>query len=148
VARATAHKIADALAERRPSPLSFARTTPQQLADGYRDYVANVQKLALRTRDRYKAALDRFLDFCRDAGITSAAAIALSRVEDFVKWLRGQPQRLGRRVARLLQGGRRAVRVERVPHGLQLGGQAADAAAVYREPVLLIPPRPAQGGRR
>lgn len=90
VARATAHKIADALAERRPSPLSFTRTTPQQLADGYRDYVANVQKLALRTRDRYKAALDRFLDFCRDAGITSADAIDLSRVEDFVKWLRGQ----------------------------------------------------------
>src|SRR6516165_4830704 len=55
VARATAHKIADALAERRPSPLSFARTTPQQLADGYRDYVANVQELALRTCDRYKA---------------------------------------------------------------------------------------------
>src|SRR6478752_4148821 len=54
VARATAHKIADALAERRPSPLAFTRTTPQQLADGYRDYVANVQKLALRTRDRYK----------------------------------------------------------------------------------------------
>jgi integrase len=90
VARATAHKIADALAERRPSPLSFARTSPQQLADGYRDYVANVQKLALRTRDRYKAALDRFLDFCRDAGITSADAVDLSRVEDFVKWLRGQ----------------------------------------------------------
>jgi integrase len=90
VARATAHKIADALAERRPSPLSFARTTPQQLADGYRDYVANVQKLALRTRDRYKAALDRFLDFCRDSGIMTADAIDLSRVEDFVKWLRGQ----------------------------------------------------------
>src|SRR5207248_2032973 len=86
----TAHKIADALAERRPSPLAFTRTTPQQLAEGYRDYVANVQKLALRTRDRYKAALDRLLDFCRDAGITAADTIDLSRVEDFVKWLRGQ----------------------------------------------------------
>src|SRR5262245_6293196 len=64
VARATAAKVAAALGEKRPSPLGFRRTTPRQLINGYLDYVANVQKLAWRSQDRYRAALERFLDFC------------------------------------------------------------------------------------
>jgi hypothetical protein len=49
-----------------------------------------VQKLALRTRDRYKAALDRFTDFCAAGGVKSADAVSLTTVEDFVVWLRGR----------------------------------------------------------
>jgi hypothetical protein len=60
VARATAHKVGEALAQKRISPLTFARTSPERLASSYLDAVAGVQKLALRTQDRYKAALDRF----------------------------------------------------------------------------------------
>jgi integrase len=90
VARTTAHKVGQALSERRPSPLAFARTSPRALVDGYLDAVAGVQKLALRTRDRYKAALDRFLDFCRDADVKAVDAFDVARVEDFVAWLRGQ----------------------------------------------------------
>jgi integrase len=59
------------------------------MVEGYLDAVANVQKLALRTRDRYRAALDRFRDFCGDAGVTAVDAFDLGKVEDFVKWLRG-----------------------------------------------------------
>jgi integrase len=87
VARATAAKVAAALGENRPSPLGFQRTTPRPLVDGYLDYVANVQKLAWRTLDRYRAALDRFLDFCTVAEIV---AIDEPTLEDFVRWLRGQ----------------------------------------------------------
>jgi len=38
----------------------------------------------------YRAALDRFLGFCQDAGIGAVDAIDVGTVEDFVKWLRGQ----------------------------------------------------------
>src|SRR6516162_4933061 len=90
VARTTAHKVAEALVGQRPSPLAYTRTSPEKMADGYLDAVASVQKLALRTRDRYKAALDRFRDFCRDANVAVLDAFDLAKVEDFVKWLRGQ----------------------------------------------------------
>ena len=90
VARTTAHKVAEALVGQRPSPLAYTRTSPEKMADGYLDAVASVQKLALRTRDRYKAALDRFRDFCRDAHVAALDAFDPARVEDFVKWLRGQ----------------------------------------------------------
>ena len=49
-----------------------------------------MQKLALRTQDRYRAALNRFTDFCRDARIGTIDTVDQSTVEDFVKWLRGQ----------------------------------------------------------
>jgi integrase len=90
VARATAHKVGEALAQDRPSPLAFARTSPSAFVSAYLDAVAGVQKLALRTQDRYKAALDRFLDFCASVEVKAIDAIDLARVEDFVKWLRGQ----------------------------------------------------------
>ena len=75
VARATAAKVAAALGENRPSPLGFERTTPRQMVDGYLDYVANVQKLAWRTEDRYRAALDRFMDFCSAVDLAALDAI-------------------------------------------------------------------------
>jgi site-specific recombinase XerD len=60
------------------------------LVIGFLDAVAGVQKLALRTQDRYKAALDRFLDFCKATDVKTIDALTLATVEDFVKWLRGQ----------------------------------------------------------
>jgi hypothetical protein len=90
VARATAHKIVAALNEGRESPVAYQRTSPKKLVDGFLDSVANVQRLALRTQDRYRAALDRFLDYCAVARIGYADAIAEITIEGFVKWLRGQ----------------------------------------------------------
>ncbi len=90
VARATAAKVAAALGEHRPSPLGFDRTTPEQMTAGYLDYVANVQKLAWRTQDRYRAALDRFQEFCSAAEISAVDSFDERTVEDFVRWLRGQ----------------------------------------------------------
>jgi hypothetical protein len=90
VARATAAKVAAALTERRPSPFGHDRTSPVALAEGFLGYVAGVQKLALRTQDRYRAALERFLGFCAEAGIATIDAVDDRTVEDFVRWLRGQ----------------------------------------------------------
>ena len=90
VARTTAAKVAAAIGENRPSPLGFDRTSPVKLTGGYLDYVANVQKLAWRTQDRYRAALDRFLEFCAAAEINAVDAFDERTVEDFVLWLRGQ----------------------------------------------------------
>lgn len=56
VARATADKVAAALEEDRPSPVSFQRTSPAELVDQYLDYAETVQCLAWRTLDRYRAA--------------------------------------------------------------------------------------------
>ena len=88
VARSTAAKVAAAIGEKRPSPLGFDRTSPQKLCSGYLEFVSNVQKLAWRTQDRYRAALDRFLEFCESAEISAVDAIEERTVEDFVVWLR------------------------------------------------------------
>ena len=90
VARATASKVASAKSDGRPSPIGHKRTSPQELVGGYLAYITDVRSLALRTQDRYRAALDRFLGFCQDAGIGTVDAIDVGTVEDFVKWLRGQ----------------------------------------------------------
>ena len=90
VARATATKVAAALRDNRPSPLRFARTSPETMVAGFLDYVAQVQNLAWRTQDRYRAALDRFLEFAAEAKITGVDAVQEHSVEDFVRWLRGQ----------------------------------------------------------
>jgi integrase len=90
VARATAHKIQNALDEGKRSPVSYSRTSPEKMITGYLDSVANVQRLAIRTQDRYRAALDRFLGFCQDFKIVSIDTVRETTVEEFVKWLRGQ----------------------------------------------------------
>jgi integrase len=90
VARATASKVAASLADGRPSPIGFRRTTPTQMVSGFLDYITDVQKLALRTQDRYRAALERFLDFARAAEVATVDAVDERTVEEFVKWLRGQ----------------------------------------------------------
>jgi integrase len=89
VARATAAKIVAALAEQRPSPLGFQRTSPEKLVADYLDFVENVQGLAWRTVDRYRAALDRFKEFCLQHEITAVDAFQERTVEDFVRWMRG-----------------------------------------------------------
>lgn len=60
------------------------------MVEGFLDYVAGVQRLAWRTQDRYRAALQRLLDFCATAGILAVDQSEERTVEDFVLWLRGQ----------------------------------------------------------
>ena len=50
VARATASKVLAALDEGKPSPVAYTRTGPDQMVEGFLDAVANVKRLALRTR--------------------------------------------------------------------------------------------------
>jgi integrase len=76
--------------EGKPSPVAYTRTSPEKMVEAFLDAVANVKKLALRTQDRYKAALDRLLDYCRSARVGTVDAVQQATVEDFVKWLRGQ----------------------------------------------------------
>lgn len=90
VARNTAHKIITSLAEGKPSPIAYNRTSPEKLVDGFLDATANVQSLSLRTQDRYRAAMQRFKDFATDAKIRVIDSVQEATVEDFVKWLRGQ----------------------------------------------------------
>ncbi len=47
----------------------------------YIDYVDNVQGLAWRTVDRYRAALTLYVEFCRDAGIASVDGFGEKDVE-------------------------------------------------------------------
>lgn len=89
-AEATAFKVSAALAEHRPSPLGYQRTSPTAMVTAFLDAATNVQQLALRTQDRYRAALDRFLEYARDAGVTYIDAVTETSVEGFVRWLRGQ----------------------------------------------------------
>lgn len=90
VAKATAADVAKALAEERRSPLTFRRISPDDLVARYLSYVAEVQRRAWRTQNRYRAALDRFLDYARDRSIETVDRITVADVEDFVRWLRGQ----------------------------------------------------------
>src|SRR3954454_20054569 len=50
VARATASKVAAALADGRPSPVGHKRTSPRELVEGYLAYITDVRALALRTQ--------------------------------------------------------------------------------------------------
>ena len=90
VARATAGKVTAALEEQQPSPIGFRRTTPPEMVDEYLSYVQDVKRLALRTQDRYRAALDRFLDFCNATDCKCIDRWDENTIDDFVRWLRGQ----------------------------------------------------------
>ena len=89
-ARATASKIAVAMDEGRPSPLGFLRTSPADLITQYLSYTKEVQGLASRSQDRYRAALERFQDFTAEQEIQTVDSVTEATVEDFVRWLRQQ----------------------------------------------------------
>jgi len=81
-------QVLTALDEGRPSPIAYQRTARQDGRELLR-FGGLRPKLALRLRNRYRAALDRFRDFC--AALGSARSIVSKRPRrDFVKWLRGQ----------------------------------------------------------
>ena len=90
VARVTATQVAAALAQNRPAPFGHERTAPDQMVGEYLRTITEVRKLAIRTQDRYRAALERFVEYCRDAGIVTLDSVTEATVEDFVRWLRGQ----------------------------------------------------------
>lgn len=87
-ARAWASQVAAALDEHRPSPLTFERISPRLLVDAYLDYTRDVQQLALRTQDRYRAALQCFLDFVDAKGIGKIDLVDEGKVQEFVQWMR------------------------------------------------------------
>lgn len=89
-AKATAAKVSAALDEERPSPLGFEKMPPSDCVKGFLSYIEDVKGLAWRSVDRYRAALDRLLDYCKETGVKSVDTIDQGLVEDFVKWLRGQ----------------------------------------------------------
>ena len=91
VARATASKINAQLEEGQRSVFSFQKVTPRGLVEEYLTYVRDGQKLAWRTTERYRAALERFLDFAdSDGDIATIDQVEEATIQDFVTWLRGQ----------------------------------------------------------
>ncbi|MHC4198782.1 MAG: tyrosine-type recombinase/integrase [Planctomycetota bacterium] len=89
VARATASKVAAALDSGQQSPLGFHRTAPAVVVEKFLEYTEHVQGLAIRTRERYRAALGHFVTFAGETGIGSVDRVSEATVEDFVKWLKG-----------------------------------------------------------
>ncbi|MCK6471418.1 MAG: tyrosine-type recombinase/integrase [Planctomycetes bacterium] len=87
-ARATASKVAAALDEHRPSPLGFLRVDPDAFVTAYLNYTEMVQQLALRSRERYRAALELFKGFAKDQDIRTVDQFSEASVEHFVRWLR------------------------------------------------------------
>lgn len=91
VARSTASKINGQLEDGQRSMFSFQKVTPLTFIDEFLAYVRDVQKLAWRTVERYRAALERFVDFAESAGdITTIDQVDEAKVQDFIRWLRGQ----------------------------------------------------------
>lgn len=90
VARATAGKVVQSLAEDRPSLFSYTRASPSQLVSGYIDYVRDVQQLALGTVARYRSALQLFEAFCTHAEVGFIDQVDRPAVEDLIRWLRGK----------------------------------------------------------
>ena len=91
VARATAARVASALGERRPSPVGHRPDHAREAWSRATSMPSPTSRISpSRTRDRYRAAPDRFLGFCDDAGIAADRRVDERTVEDFVRWLRGQ----------------------------------------------------------
>jgi len=90
-ARVMASKVAAAVEEGSPSPLGFTRMAIDELLDGFIDYCESVRGLALRTVDRYRAALSHFRRFAGEHLSSSTAdEVTQAVVEEFVKWMRRQ----------------------------------------------------------
>ena len=90
-ARATAAKVSASLEEGSPSPFGFARRSVDEVILGFLQYCEEVQGLALRTIDRYRAALEHLRQFTRaELGEVGAEQVTEGSVEDFIKWLRRQ----------------------------------------------------------
>jgi len=81
-ARATAHKVAASLQEGSPSPLGFDRMAPEERVTAFIDYTRDVQGLALRSRDRYRAALERFKDFALEKNIKAIDLVSQASIEE------------------------------------------------------------------
>lgn len=91
VARATASKVNAQLEDGQRSMFSFLKVTPRRLVQEYLAYVRDGQRLAWRTTERYRAALERFVDFAEsDGGIATVDRVEEATIQDFVTWLRGQ----------------------------------------------------------
>jgi len=89
-ARLVASQVNTALAESRPSPLGFQRIGPEDFVKGFLEYCERVAGHAVRTVDRYRAALNLFKAFASVKGLASIDQMTEASVEDFVKWLRMQ----------------------------------------------------------
>jgi len=89
-ARSSASKVNGQLEDGQRSMFSFRKITPGKFAEGYIDYVRDVQRLAWRTVERYRAALDRFVDFAEgDGDVSTIDQVNEATVQDFIRWLRG-----------------------------------------------------------
>ena len=92
-ARAAASRINATLEEGTPSPFGFTPITIEALVQEYLGYCEEIQGLALRTLDRYRAALEHFVRFsCIQAKAARADRVTDATVQDFVRWLRQQPR--------------------------------------------------------
>ncbi len=93
VARATASRVNASLEEGSPSPFGFTRVTVEEVVPLFTSHAEEVQGLALRTVDRYRAALEHFRRFVRSQPrVLTADQVTQATVDDFVKWFRRLPR--------------------------------------------------------
>ena len=91
VAHATASEINAQLERGRRSSFSFQKATPKRFVEEFLAYTRDVQQLAWRTTERYRAALERFADFAAsDGDIATIDQVDEATIQNFVAWLRGQ----------------------------------------------------------
>lgn len=90
-ARATASRANTSLEEGSPSPFGYKSITVEELISEFLSHCEEVKGLAMRTLDRYRAALEHFKEFSRSRSSgTTADRVDETTVDEFVKWLRKQ----------------------------------------------------------
>ena len=90
-ARVAESKVNASLEEGSPSPFGYKSITVEELIAQFLSHCDEVKGLALRTLDRYRAALEHFERFTstRSSGMTVDRVDEVV-VDDFVLWLRQQ----------------------------------------------------------
>lgn len=89
VARATASQINVHLEQGRSSPFSFQTKPISQVVNDFIEHCRVVRSLRIRSVQRYRAALDHFLDFVNTKPhLRNIDQVKESTVEEFVRYLR------------------------------------------------------------
>ena len=152
VARATASKVAAALAEGRPSPIGHRADQPRaRWSPGTSTTSPTSRGSPCGPRTATARPWTGSSTSARTPASRPIDAVDEVTVEDFVKWLRGQTRaRNGAAKGKrdVYKTGRHQVHPEHLPHRVQLGGPPPDAAALRREPVHALPHRQAPRSRR
>ena len=132
-ARATASRVNAALEESRPTPFAFERRHIPGFIEEYLDHCKHVKGLAPRTLDRYRAALDHFVEFAEEQrGLDRLDQVTDRKVEDFVRYMRKK--------TRVRSGAKRGQRRPYTTRGIQFILATCRTAFNYARKRRYLPP--------